>query len=176
MRIKAKTEAVTRFVTSVLLHRDSEAASRIPFFKEQTMSALVRRDRLDDFFPDFFRRFAGVPRLAEEMPGEIKIDVTENDKDYQVRAEIPGAKKEDIRVNVDGNFVSISAEVRKEKEDKDKGGRVLVKETYYGSASRGFSLGCEIDDKAVVAKLEDGVLKLTLPKREGGGARTIAIQ
>ncbi len=66
--------------------------------------------------------------------------------------------------------------MRREKEDKGKGGRVLVKETYYGSASRGFSLGCEIDDKAVVAKLEDGVLKLTLPKREGAGARTIAVQ
>ena len=140
------------------------------------MTALVRRDRFDDFFPDFFRRFAGMPRLAEDVPGEIRIDVTENDKDYQVRAEIPGARKEDIRVSVDGNFVSISAEVRKEKEDKAKGGRVLVKETYYGSASRGFSLGCEIDDKAVVARLEDGVLKLTLPKRDGAGARTIAVQ
>ena len=140
------------------------------------MNALTRRDRFEDFFPDFFRRFARLPQMAEDVPGEIKIDVTENDKDYQVRAEIPGAKKEDIRVSVDGNFVSISAEVRREKEDKSKGGRVLVKETYYGSASRGFSLASEIDDKAVVAKLEDGVLKLTLPKREGTGARTIAVQ
>ncbi|CAG1017856.1 partial Spore protein SP21, partial [Burkholderiaceae bacterium] len=98
-----------------------------------------------------------------------------NDKDYQVRAEIPGAKKEDIRVTVDGNFVSISAEVRKEKEEKS-GGRVLLKETYFGSASRGFSLAHEVDAKAVVAKLEDGVLKLTLPKRQGAGARTVAIE
>ena len=140
------------------------------------MSALTRRDRFDDLFPDFFRRFARLPQLAEDVPGEIKIDVTENDKDYEVRAEVPGAKKDDIRVTVDGNFVSITAEGRKEKEDRSKGGRVIVKETYYGSVSRGFSLGSEIDDKAVVAKLEDGVLKLTLPKREGTGARPIAIQ
>ena len=140
------------------------------------MTALARRESFEDFFPELFRRFSRFPQISEQVPGEIKVDVVENDKDYQVRAEIPGAKKEDIRVSVDGNFVSISAEVRKEKEDKSKGGRVLVKETYYGSASRGFSLASEIDDKAVVAKLEDGVLKLTLPKREGAGARTIAVQ
>lgn len=139
------------------------------------MRALTRLDPIDDFFPQFFRRFAKPLALTDEAPGDIRIDVTENDKDYQVRAEIPGAKKDDIRVTVDGNFVSISAEVKKEKEEKS-GGRLLVKETYFGSASRGFSLGHEIDDKAVVAKLEDGVLKLTLPKRDSAAARSIAIQ
>ncbi len=139
------------------------------------MPALTRFDPIDQMFPDFFRRFALPMRLAEDTPGEIRIDVTEKDKSYEVRAEIPGAKKEDIRVKVEGNFVSISAEVRKDKEEK-AGGRVVLKETYYGSASRGFSLAHEIDAKAVVAKLEDGVLKLTLPKREGSSSKTIEIQ
>ena len=137
------------------------------------MNALTRLDRFEDLMPEFFRRISRPLAVAE--PGDIRLDVTENDKDYQVRAEIPGAKKEDIRVHVDGNFVSISAEVRKDKEEKS-GGRVLVRESYYGRVSRGFSLAHEIDDKAVAAKLEDGVLKLTLPKREGSGARTIPIQ
>jgi HSP20 family protein len=139
------------------------------------MSALLRRDRLDDLFPEFFRRLARPLELPEDAPASIRIDVTENDKDYQVRAEIPGAKKEDIRVTVDGNFVSVSAEVKREKEEKSKG-RVLTKETYVGSSSRGFSLPHEIDDKAVSAKLEDGILKLTLPKRSNTGARPIAIE
>ena len=139
------------------------------------MSALTRYDPIDQMFPDFFRRFALPMRLAEETPGEIRIDVIEKDKGYEVRAEIPGAKKEDIRVKVEGNFVSISAEVRKDKEEKSAG-RVVLKETYYGSASRGFSLAHEIDAKAVVAKLEDGVLKLTLPKREGSSSKIIEIQ
>ena len=139
------------------------------------MSALTRFEPIDQMFPDFFRRFALPMRLTDDVPGEIRIDVTENDKDYAVRAEIPGAKKEDIRVKVEGNFVSISAEVKKDNEEKS-GGRAVLKETYYGSASRGFSLAHEIDAKAVVAKLEDGVLKLTLPKREGGSAKTIEIQ
>ncbi len=139
------------------------------------MNALTRLDRFEDLLPDYFRRFARPLALADTPPGDIRIDVTENDKDYQVRAEIPGAKKEDISVRVDGNFVSIAAEVKQEKEEKSAG-RVLVKETYFGSASRGFSLAHEIDDKAVAAKFEDGVLKLTLPKREGSGPRSIAIK
>lgn len=139
------------------------------------MSALTRIERLDDLFPEFFRRLAQPLALSQDVPGDIKIDVTEGDKAYQVRAEIPGAKKDDIRVKIDRNFVSISAEVKKEQEQKS-GERVLMRETYFGSASRGFSLAHEIDDKAVVAKLEDGVLKLTLPKLESSGARTIAIQ
>ena len=138
------------------------------------MNALTRLDPIDNLFPELFRRWTRPMRFADEAP-EIKIDVTENEKDYSVRAEIPGAKKEDIRVSVDGNFVSIAAEVKKEKEEKS-GGRTLLKETYVGSSSRGFSLAHEIDTKGVVAKLEDGILKLTLPKREGAGSRTIEIK
>ena len=139
------------------------------------MNELTRLERLDDYFPYFFRRFARTsPFAGNDAPGEIKLDVTENDKDYQVRAVIPGAKKDDIRVTVDRNYVSINADVRQEKEERS--GRALLKETYHGSASRGFSLAHEIDEKAVVAKLEDGVLKLTLPKRAGAASRLIAIQ
>jgi HSP20 family protein len=139
------------------------------------MNALTRLDRFDDLMPELFRRFARPFAVPEVEPAEIRLNVTENDKNYEVRAEIPGVKKDDVRVSIDGNFVSISAEVRKEKEEKSAG-RQLVKESYYGSVSRGFSLAHEIDGKAVVAKLEDGILKLTLPKREGSTAQAIAIQ
>ncbi|APW40566.1 heat-shock protein Hsp20 [Rhodoferax koreense] len=139
------------------------------------MNALTRFDRFDDLFPDMFRRLARSTGLRDDVPGDIRLDVTENDKDFQVRAEIPGAKKEDIRVTADGNYITISAEVRQDREEKS-GGRVLLKESYVGSVSRGFSLAQEVDTQAAVARLEDGVLKLTLPKREGGGSRAIAIQ
>ena len=71
------------------------------------MNGLTRLDRLDEMFPELIRRFARMPVMGVETPGEIRIDVTENDKDYQVRAEIPGVRREDINVAVDGNFVSI---------------------------------------------------------------------
>lgn len=140
------------------------------------MNALTRFERLDDMFPEMFRRFMR-PALSAtvEAPGEIRVEVTENEKDYEVRAEVPGAKKEDIRVTIDGNFVSISSEVKRTKEEK-KGGRTLVSELYYGSASRGFSLAHEVDEKASVAKYEDGILKLLLPKKQETASRTLNIQ
>jgi len=142
------------------------------------MNALTRFERLDDMFPEMFRRFMRPMASAGfEPPGEIRIDVTENDKGYEVRAEVPGVKKEDIRVSIDGNYVSISAEVKRETEQKSaKGERTLVKELYVGSSSRSFSLNHDVDDKAAIAKYEDGVLKLSLPKKQEAASRTLNIQ
>ncbi len=142
------------------------------------MNAMTRFERLDDMFPEMFRRFMKPMAAAGfDAPGEIRVDVTENDKGYEVRAEVPGAKKEDIRVAIDGNYVSISAEVRREKEEKTgKDDRTLVKELYVGSASRSFSLSHEVDEKASIAKYEDGVLRLSLPKKLESSSRTLNIQ
>ena len=139
------------------------------------MNALMPFERLDDLFPEMFRRYMRPLQANAEGLGDIRIDVTENDKDYSVRAEIPGARKDDIRVSVDGNRVSIAAEVRKDKEDKDAGGRVLLKETTYGSVSRTFTVAHDIDNAGATAKLEDGVLKLTLPKLKGERSRLLSI-
>lgn len=141
------------------------------------MNALTRFERLDDMFPEMFRRFMRPGVAGLETPGDIRIDVSENDQGYEVRAEVPGVKKEDIRVTIDGNYVSITAETRREKEEKlGKGERTLVKELYYGSCSRSFNLAHDVDDKAAIAKYEDGVLKLSLPKRKEASSKTLAIQ
>jgi HSP20 family protein len=146
------------------------------------MSALTRIDRMEDWFPDMMRRFMRpvgyTPQLAADLPGEIRVDVSESEKAYEVRAEVPGAKKDDIRITIDGNFVSILAEVKRESEsDKGKKGeRVLVRELSYGSSQRSFSLPQDVDSKAAEAKFEDGVLKLSLPKRQESSSRTLKIQ
>lgn len=134
------------------------------------MSALTRFDRFDDLmadpFQDLFRRFmrrSDLPALRDST--DIKVDVSETDENYTVKAEIPGATKEDVRVQIDGNYVSINAEVKDEKETRDKNARVLTRECYCGSLSRGFTLASEVDDKASQAVFKDGVLTLTLPKR-----------
>lgn len=143
------------------------------------MNALTRFERFDDMFPKMFRRFMK-PMVAAgfEAPGEIRIDVSENDKGYEIRADVPGVKKDDIRVTIERNFVSISAEVKREKEEemKAKGERTLVKELFVGSAARGFSLAHEVDEKAAIAKYEDGVLRLSLPKKQEASSRTLSIQ
>jgi HSP20 family protein len=129
-------------------------------------------DALDDLFRGFFMRpvrFEGQPEV------QIKMDVREDDKAYTVHAEIPGVKKEDIHVAIEGNQVSISAEVKNEKEVKE-GEKLLRSERYYGSVSRSFSLAQDVDEGAAQAKYKDGVLELTLPKKVVASARKLVIQ
>jgi HSP20 family protein len=140
------------------------------------MNTLTRFDRIDNLFPELFRRWARPMQLLDDtpLPSEIRVDISENEKEYLVSAEMPGARKEDIRVTIDGNYVSISADIKKEQEEKH--GRSLVRETYRGTVSRGFTLASDVDDKSAVAKFDDGVLRLTLPKREGVASRTLKIE
>jgi len=101
-----------------------------------------------------------------EAISPIKIDITETDKDYTVRAEIPGVKKEDVKIQVDGNLVSISAEVKQEKEEKEGEG-IICRECYQGSSYRSFTLDCNVDEAKARAKCKNGILELILPKRNG---------
>lgn len=105
---------------------------------------------------------------------QIKLDVSELDDSYNVKAEIPGVRKEDIDVRVDGGVVTISAEVKREKEDKE-GGRVLRRERQQGYASRSFTLACAVDESKVDAKYDAGVLSLRLPKKASGEHKRIKV-
>jgi HSP20 family protein len=130
-----------------------------------------------DNFENAMRRFFSPTAFEGEAPQlKMRIDVTENDQGYTVKADIPGVKKEDINVRIDGNVVQIDAEARSEKETKGNGDKVLRSERYYGTISRTFSLAQDIDDSKVQAKYADGVLKLELPKKAPADARRIAIQ
>lgn len=131
--------------------------------------------RLDPFGDDFFKGFMLRPifRGLETEP-QIKLEVSEDDKAYTVKAEIPGVKKEDIHISVDGNRVSLSAEVKKEKEEKE-GKKVVRSERYYGKVARSFSLDHDIDEGAAKAKYADGVLEVTLPKKAGAAAKQITV-
>jgi len=133
--------------------------------------------RLDPFrnIDDIFRDFSMMPALrgAESAP-RIRIDVSETDKDYLVKADIPGVKKEDIKVSVEGNQVSVSAEVKEEREASGAG--MLRSERYYGQEYRTFTLPQEVDDQKAEAKYENGVLLLTLPKKPGTGGKQLSIQ
>jgi HSP20 family protein len=131
----------------------------------------ITLEPFDDLMKGFFRpvRFEGQPQQMQ-----IKMDVKDNDKAYTIHADIPGVKKEDIHVSIDGNQVSISAEVKKEKEEKE-GEKVLRSERYYGTISRSFSLGSDIDDSAAEAKYADGVLELMLPKKATNAAKQLTV-
>jgi HSP20 family protein len=115
----------------------------------------ITLEPFDDLMKGFFRpvRFEGQPQQMQ-----IKMDVKDND----------------IHVSIDGNQVSISAEVKKEKEEKE-GEKVLRSERYYGTISRSFSLGSDIDDSAAEAKYADGVLELMLPKKATNAAKQLTV-
>lgn len=138
----------------------------------------TRLGRFDDMFPEVFRRFMHPTRFDVDMPEEMRVDVTETDKEYMVWAEVPGVKKEDIHVSVNDNYVSISTEIKQEKEEKSggNGARTLFKEIYHGSTSRSFTLAHDVDEKAAVVKYEDGILKMTLPKRKESISKELRIQ
>lgn len=138
------------------------------------MSNLTRYDPLDDLFRGFFVRPVGYGGDSNELPS-VKIDVKTKDNGYLVHAELPGVKKEDIHVNIDGSVVSISAERKQEKEVKE-GERVLRTERYFGKVARSLDLGTDIDEAAAVAKYTDGVLELTLPKKTAAPNKRLQIQ
>ncbi len=139
------------------------------------MANLIRFTPRDDVFDDLFRGFFMRPvRLEGGQEMQFKMDVKENDKAYTVHAEIPGVKKEDIHVSIDGNQVSISAEVKAEKEVKE-GEKVLRSERYYGRVARSFTLGNDVDEASSQARYDNGVLELTLPKKAASKAKQLEI-
>lgn len=133
------------------------------------------RDPLDDFFRGFFVRPVEFGGQGEVSPPALKVDVKERENAYAIHAEIPGVKKEDIHVAIDGAVVSISAERREEKEVKE-GEQVLRSERYFGKVSRSFQLPQEVDEAQSSAKYSDGVLELVLPKKTAAQAKRLTIQ
>ena len=129
-------------------------------------------------FPEMESFFADLPMRSmasryEPMP-TMRMDVVEGDAGYTLKAELPGMKKEDISVSIDGNCVSISAEAKREKDVKE-GEKILRSERYVGTMSRAFTLPMDVDVGKAEAKFADGVLKLTLPKTTGTPAHRLSI-
>jgi HSP20 family protein len=119
----------------------------------------------------------GLRPISTEMEtaSTIKIDLSENDTAYTVRAEIPGFKKEDVKVEVEGNRVSISAETKQEKEQKE-GERIICRERYQGSIYRSFTLASDVDENQAQASFENGMLELKLPKKNGKTSKQLEIK
>ena len=131
-------------------------------------------DLVDDLFKGFLVRPVSYEGRGEVLP-RVKVDVAEANGAYTVNADLPGVRKEDIQVSIDGAEVTLSAEVKREKEaNKDE--RVLHSERVYGKVSRSFTLPQEVDEANAQAKFRDGVLELTLPKKTAAQRKQISIQ
>jgi HSP20 family protein len=146
---------------------------------EQIMSNVTRYDPfsidpVSDLFQGLFRPMRGMMGQEESELASMKIDVTESDGGYLVKAELPGVDKKDIDVRIDGNRISINAKVERNQEQKE-GERVIRRERYAGSFSRAFSLASEVDENAATAEYKDGVLSLSLPKRAAADRKRLSI-
>jgi HSP20 family protein len=143
------------------------------------MASITRYDPFNELVDDIFKGFLVRPVAyeggARDVLPRVKVDVAEKNGAYKVVAELPGVKKDDIHVSVDGPQVTIEAEVKQEKEaSQDE--RVLHTERVFGKVTRSFTLPQEVDEGKVEAKYHDGVLELTLPKKQAAQRKQISIQ
>jgi len=143
------------------------------------MAKVTRFDPFNELVDDLFKGFLVRPvaydgRANGALP-RMKVDVAEKNGAYTVTAELAGVKKDDIQVTIDGAEVTLSAEVKREKEvTQDE--RVLHAERTFGKVSRSFSLPQEVDEAKAEAKFRDGVLELTLPKKAAAARKQVTIQ
>lgn len=142
------------------------------------MANVTRFDPFNDLVDDLFKGFLVRPVSYEgrgEVLPRVKVDVSESNGAYVVNADLPGVRKEDIQVSIDGSEVTLTAEVKREKETgKDE--RVLHSERVFGKVTRSFALPQEIDEARAEAKFRDGVLELKLPKKTAAPRKQISIQ
>lgn len=140
------------------------------------MNSLIARSGLfDDFFKDVTPGFYVKPLHGDPLPAQIKVDVKETPAAFTVLAEVPGVPKEDIQVTVEGNVVTLRAEIKQE-DRQSEGEKLLRSERYYGAVSRSFQMPVDIDDAAARAKCENGVLQLTLPKKAAVAGQRLTIE
>ena len=118
---------------------------------------------LDDWmdFPDIDRKLYG-----KHAANVMKTDVREHDGGYEVDIDLPGFKKEEISLSLENGYLSVNAAKGLDKDEKDKKGKLIRQERYAGSMTRSFYVGEAITEQEVKAKFENGVLQLSIPKKE----------
>ncbi len=111
-------------------------------------------------FEDFEKEFFGRNAFAA-----FRTDIKDNGKEYELEADLPGFNKDDIHVDIEGNYLTVNAERKSEKDEKDEKGNYIRRERSYGSFSRSFNVS-NVKTEGIKVSYKDGVLKLIMPKKE----------
>lgn len=129
---------------------------------------LARRNFFNDFMSDpfDFGFFGTNPTPKASTSSLMKTDVKETDKGYELAIDLPGFKKENVQIELNEGYLTINAKTEHEDEKKDENGTFLRKERFSGSCSRSFYVGDDISEEDVSAKFADGILTITVPKKE----------
>jgi HSP20 family protein len=133
---------------------------------------------VENMFEDMFAPFTQAGALSQWQPEGImspRLNISETDQAFEVQADMPGVKKEDVKVAIDHQRVTIEGETKRETERRE-GENVLYTERSASKFMRSFMLPVEVDETSAQARMENGVLTMTLPKKQGTEATRIAIQ
>ena len=123
----------------------------------------ARQDSFQSLFDIFNEPFFNDFPMQSFSSGKFKVDVKDNGNDYELTAELPGLKKEDISLDYTNGYLTISAQRNEEKNDTDDKGNYLRRERHFGSMSRSFYID-DVDETKITAEFKDGILKIDLPK------------
>lgn len=140
-----------------------------------SLSPFASRGLFDELFRDVNPGYFIKPLHGDALPAQIKVDVKENPNEFIVEAEIPGACKENIHVNIESSVVTIRAEIS-QVDTQNKDDKLLRSERYYGEVSRSFQLPVDIDEASSKARYDNGVLTLNLLKRQKQGGQRMTIE
>lgn len=115
-----------------------------------------------DIFDDLFND----PFLNSTESKLMKTDIKEHDDKYEILVDLPGFNKEDIKMHIDDGYLIINAKTNSEQSEKDKKGKYVRKERYYGECSRSFYVGNQINEEDIKANLKNGTLSIEIPKKD----------
>lgn len=130
------------------------------------MPSLFGENLMDDFFDGFSHDWLPKPAQPKQPAHLMRTDIKENADAYEMAVELPGYKKEDVKLELTDGYLKISASHADNKEEKDSEGRIIRRERYSGSMQRSFYVGDDFTPQDIDAKFEDGILKIDLPKKE----------
>lgn len=130
------------------------------------MPSILGESLFDEFFEDFARPAKRVVKYNNSVPTVMRTDVKETDQGYELHIDLPGYKKEDVRVELKDGNLTISATTNVENDSKDDNGKFIRRERFYGNCSRSFYVGEEVEQMDIRAKFEEGILKVFVPKKE----------
>lgn len=133
--------------------------------RTNTLNSIFGENLFDEFFEDFARPARSVARY-NTTPGIMRTDIRESDAGYELDIDLPGCKKENVKAELKEGYLTISAETNKSDEQKDENGKYIRRERYYGTCSRSFYVGEDITQEDIRARFEDGILKVSVPKKE----------
>ena len=130
------------------------------------MPSIFGENLFDTFFDDFARPAKNVVRYNTPSTNVMRTDVKESDTGYEIDIDLPGYKKEDVNAELKDGYLTISAKTNTKNDQKEENGKYIRRERYYGSCSRSFFVGENLEQSDIKAKFEDGILKIAVPKKD----------